>query len=523
MAALNWRQEPEDSAARRMVYLVTFSALLNQGASPELRDPTSLSREEVKTAVLDAVANLVQVENNSRGGRPRTRALTAQKLVVVQEEHEDREACHYHVALKLSAETRFLPLKEALRQRSKLASHWSTSHTQMWSAVRYCVVPTDHKPQVDQTPLVWTSDGKELNLFEEAQEPFNAKALKKRREMLSLAPAPEGKQPKVARFNKMDLTSLILAEGLRSPAEVMAHVQEKGSLEMQAFVNKVQRRLPEYLEDAKAWSTAQASAAAAKETDWQLLVRTAGQQCSCTGGGCEWWDAAITFFERNLQIDREHLASALCKVIAEGPSKTARVPLITGPRNAGKSTVLEPLVELFGHDAIVNKPKLGASCPLRKLVKDGARFIFFDDFRPVDYASLPRDNPTVAVTTFLAMFCGQPFDVQVSQSFHDGHPQVTWKRGAAITAKAEGLWQPTPAVPAEEIRHMQARVYEFKAEAVIAEHSFRTLPKCAASFAKWLLHDSRAFSLRMPRQVAVGQRVPLPIVAEDGAEHVRPN
>ena len=59
----------EDEAVSNMVYLVTFSALTQHGdAGPEhvlhgaagageLRDPDSLTREQVRDAVLDAVAN----------------------------------------------------------------------------------------------------------------------------------------------------------------------------------------------------------------------------------------------------------------------------------------------------------------------------------------------------------------------------------------------------------------------------------------------------------------------------------
>jgi hypothetical protein len=60
----------------------------------------------------------------------------------------------------------------------------------------------------------------------------------------------------------------------------------------------------------------------------------------------------------------------------------------------------------------------------------------------VDYAAHPKENPTVPVTDFLAMFCGQPFNIQVSQSFNDGHPDMEYHRGAAMTAKEEGLWDP---------------------------------------------------------------------------------
>ncbi len=227
-----------------------------------------------------------------------------------------------------------------------------------------------------------------------------------------------------------------------------------------------------------------------------------------------WWAAAEAFFQRNPGLDRHLLAAALRKVIVEGPSKTARVPLLVGPSNAGKTTVLEPIYALFGDGHVFHKPKVGASCPLSGLVK-GRRFILFDDYRPVEYAALPRDNPTVSVTTFLALFQGQPFDIQVSQSFHDGHPSVTWRRGAAMTAKLEGLWDPMGAVAREDIRHMQSRVLQFEAQAALEPGAFVPVPRCGASFARWLVADSAAYASRPAAAPAPSlPRRPLPLLPD---------
>ena len=108
------------------------------------------------------------------------------------------EPKHFHVAIKLTVFSRFLPFKMALRMRSGFATHWSTSHSQWWSAVRYGAFATERKPHVDVTPLVWTASGKSLSLFEESQEPFNAAALKKRREAAAqVAPGqPPSKMPR---------------------------------------------------------------------------------------------------------------------------------------------------------------------------------------------------------------------------------------------------------------------------------------------------------------------------------------
>ncbi len=187
---------PENVDKRQMVFLVTLAAKtcvnlldpnrkrLRKKTKTEdegLRDPSTMSREEVRDAVLDAVAN--PAADGPAGGRPRTRELHVCKLVTVREPHILAERFHFHIGLKLSGETRFLPLKLALRKRSNLASHWSTSHTMLWSVIRYLTVPSQTKHVVDVTPLVWTHDGGALNLFEEAQEPFNARALKRRREV----------------------------------------------------------------------------------------------------------------------------------------------------------------------------------------------------------------------------------------------------------------------------------------------------------------------------------------------------
>ena len=146
-----------------------------------LRDVSALTREEVKAALLDALANPA-APPAARGGRPRTSPVRAEKMVVALEQHSQRDASHFHVALKLAQKERFFPLKAALRSRAGLASHWSSTHSMFWSAVRYLTFPSDKKPAVDAEPLSWAADGKALNLYEESHEPFNALSLKRRRE-----------------------------------------------------------------------------------------------------------------------------------------------------------------------------------------------------------------------------------------------------------------------------------------------------------------------------------------------------
>ena len=91
--------------------------------------------------------------------------------MVVQEKHSDGDI-HFHAAVALDSRRAFAPAKNALLQRHRLPSHWSCSHTQWWSALRYCVIPSEKKPEVDQTPSQWHRDGVEIDLFAEAQQPL---------------------------------------------------------------------------------------------------------------------------------------------------------------------------------------------------------------------------------------------------------------------------------------------------------------------------------------------------------------
>ena len=118
------------------------------------------------------------------GGRPcsRTEGLVT-KLVVFRESHKDGDY-HFHVAVQLRQSRAFAAAKRTLRERDMLAAHFSSSHTQFWSAVRYGYIPTASKPVVDNAPLSWSETGGwgALDLLDESQRPWAAELWKKRRE-----------------------------------------------------------------------------------------------------------------------------------------------------------------------------------------------------------------------------------------------------------------------------------------------------------------------------------------------------
>ena len=488
---------PEASDGRHSVYLVTISRVL-PGAATEYRDLRTVTRDSVAAMLRDSFDNPVP---SAVGGRPREAAegqVLVDCVIVAQEAHADGSP-HFHAAIKLTRQMRFRPAKQTLVARHMIPSHWSCSHTQLWSAVRYIHVPTPRKPVVDQHVWAWAHDGRPLDLMEMSREPWTAAAWRKRREGQELSAALEDK--KQPAFTKLDLQSLILSKHLHTKASLLAYVQSHGSPAAQLYVSRQQRRIVEFIEDAQEWASAAADTAAEKMSDMDVLVKAAETACAHAPQPCPYCAAVTSIFKRNAAFfSPGKLAAALRAVLQTGPSKTCRVPMLVGPSNTGKSTLVYPFDDLFGPKNVLHKPALGSTFALRNITK-GKRFIFWDDFRPVEFAH----HHTVPAATFLSVFIGKQTEIQVSQSFNDGNAEVHWQRGVVFTAKEEGLWVPTNKVPAEDVRHMRNRVEEFRFGHPLADSDIRDVESCAPCMARWILKLSEeAAAGAVPAQLGRG-------------------
>lgn len=473
----------EASDANQQVYLITISRVLPEKMS-EYRINGDLTRKDVCDMIRDSFDN--PVAPGTKGGRPRTvvEGRTLVQLVTVSKESHEDGSPHYHAVVRLSHRMRFKQAKHTLASRHKLPSHWSCSHTQVWSALRYVTVATAKKPTVDADVYVWTPDGQPVDLVAMAREPFQAVAWRKRRESQEAAAEVNG--ARTTAFNKLDFMALVLSKHLHTKADLLAYVQEYGSPAAQLFTSRSQRRLVSFIEDAQEWADAKRESLAERMTDWDILCNAATTPCKHAPGACPYATAVAQIFHHNsATMSPRRLASALRAVMCAGPSKTARVPFLVGPSNTGKSTLLYPFDDLFGPKQVFHKPALGSTFALRNIVNK-KRFIFWDDFRPVEYAH----HHTIHTATFLSLFIGKETEIQVSQSFNDGNLDVAWKRGAVFTGKEDGLWQPTSRVPLEDVRHIKNRVEEFHFTHVMPQGSFKDVESCASCMAGWITRMS---------------------------------
>ena len=499
-------EHKEPDQARQYVYMVTISrcrdAHLPDGRP--YRNLEELERKDIADAVRKAFDTPLPTEDGR--GRPRTPMQESRSegidisrtifIVVFKEKHHDNSV-HFHVVVKLAGPHRFSPAKRTLRDRDRLPSHFSCTHTQVWSAMRYLFIETPTKPEVDDSPWQWTADGQSLDLFALSQRPFQAELWRKRREMQDkLVARYERKDEESSRkkakavFTKMDLTSVIVSKHLYSKDQLLAYVQDYGTAAMQVYASKHQRRLVADIEDAKEWASAKDNAELEATDEWTMVTRFADQGCPHGESACTYNSATQKIFDTNAgTMDWKELAEALRSIIVNGPLKTTRVPFLVGPSNTGKSTILYPFDDVFSPKRVLHKPAIGSSFGLRNIVNGGKRFIFWDDFRPVEFAH----EKTVPVSVFLSLFIGKHAEIQVSQSFNDGNADVQWKKGVVFTGKQEDLWEPTKRVGLEDIRHMRNRCKEFKFLEILEDGSLVDVVPCASCMCKWICRGAAAW------------------------------
>ena len=135
-------------------------------------------------------------------------------------------------------------VKRAMRERFRVACHFSSSHTQLWSCIRYGFVASAKKPDVDQTPFMWTGGKKwptglvksvstaSKLLWEASQRPWNAECWAARSAQTQKHMAETGKGK--AKCDKLDIFAVILDNNFTKAAQIIAHALESGTESMQS-------------------------------------------------------------------------------------------------------------------------------------------------------------------------------------------------------------------------------------------------------------------------------------------------
>lgn len=359
----------EDRDVRRMVYLMTVShpQAHRSSCGVVLRAPDTFSREWLRDAVIDAFAHPVFEDLGNRA-QSTTNLASLVKMRIFKEFHKvDANGVvhvHYHVVIKAQAKFRFMPIKRALLQRHGIATHWSTSHSEFWSAVRYCCVPSPKKAEssLDKQSLPWSASGVHADLFEEAQEPATAKALQKRRESKVLDAAASGSSE--PRPSEIDVWPLIVMHNIRNTDDNReAHLQlvqkakEVCTPAMQTFLFRIRRKLPTLIDDVWQWEEASDRVELSTKSRSSALSDAMATPCRCHG---EWWPCIEGALKAN-GISASQLAHDFYLSFAFGRSETVPVIVLGGLHGGeGKSLLLSPIPAVLGEEYVLQGLASGA-------------------------------------------------------------------------------------------------------------------------------------------------------------------
>ena len=486
--------EAEDAGKRKSVYLVTLPALRMAlgmsgphvpGAAPRMC-PSGMTHEQVANMMFHAFNNPVRGSVN--GGPP----TTLKSMVVFRERHaptagEEHGPVHWHVAIRADGTFRFLPYKKALQYHHGVASHWSTSHMGYWSAVRYGVMPSPKKPQVelDARPLLWDREGQHPPLFEACQQPNTASAMQERREKRVKVAAEKGdKEPRPTEF---DLYPIIVRHGFRNTPDdqhadqqLIQWVRRHASPALAAFAWKLRNKLGPLIDDVWSWEAVDDTLAVVRQTRMERLSAAAQGPCAC---GRRWRQLADYCMATNC-IDPKELCTAIMNSMRDGRSPHLPTVVLMGFQGGeGKSFLFAPMKNVFGTDNVQVAPQPG-SFPLLGLEKK--KVAVLDEWA--------FDEVAVPLSTQLLWLEGKPFPITRPQNKeYTGHLMYKGSAPLFITCKQKDLGPILARAHAavaqgtsseDTMLARRLRVFSFWEKLPVP--SGERVPECASCFAQML-------------------------------------
>ena len=495
---------PEIPTARQHVYLVTFShpQQTRSACGVVLKAPNAFQREAFLNALLDAFAHPVYVGLGPSAAHA-GRTVVVEKISIFKECHKASAGgivnSHYHAPVKGTNKFSFMPIKRALLQRHGMATHWSTSHTEYRSAVRYCFIPSPRKPQaaLDSAYLLWPRNT-HPPLMDVIQEPITAKALQARREKLVLAAAEDARQE--PRPHEIDVWPLIVRFNIRNTDDNReAHLQliekakEVCSPTFFQFLFRIRHRLPKLIDDVWQWEEVTDRARHSGQSRMEALQTSMSVPCTCGGLWRPWVEQAL----RVNGIDMAGIAHDLYANFAKGRSETVPVVVLAGLHGGeGKNLLLSPITAVLGMDYVMQGVATG-QFPLVDLPSKKA--VLLNEWR---FTCAP-----ISLGTQLLWLEGKPVPVARPQNDRDGSIGHCLYRGTAPIFIISPLEHLQPLIDkaeedlaqgrASQLTMLMRRLHIYKFTQATAPPQ-RYLHSCAACFATFLLEGEAAWCQNNP-------------------------
>ena len=426
--------EPEDDNAKKMVYLLTASHPLRKHSSCGvlLRAPNTYSKADLLKALLDACE---QPMYNNLGNAARASHVELSQCGIFQEYHSPNASgeihIHYHVPMVAVEGFRWGPVKRALLQRHRIATHWSSNHVGYANALRYCAWPSEkkHASVLDGNPLLWSSAGPGHHppLFEACQPPTTAALLQRRREVKVLQAAEKGEAE--PRPSEIDVWPLVVKHNIRNTADndeaylkLIKVAKESCTPRMVSYLFSIRKKLPSLIEDVWTWETVSDRVLESQQTRLDALNAAMHKDCVCDGQ----WPAHVKKALDANKIDAAELAHDMYTSFDQGRGENTKVVTLAGLRGGeGKSFIFYPFSEVIGERYLQDTLPKG-NFPLMDIMNK--KIVLLDEWR--------FNSSVLPLAYQLLWFEGKPVPVARPQNHEQGNCMY---RGSAPIFITTGL------------------------------------------------------------------------------------
>lgn len=394
-----------------------------------------------------------------------------------REEHKS-SGHHYHMAIKLDKNQRWLASKRFLEYNNGISVHFSSIHRDYYSAWQYVSKCDEEVLESDGHPDLWNSTFPKTTRASAANKPRVKRPLAEQEGSEEEAEEIEGAERKTKgkrkRMSAFDLSEIIVSKGIKSRMELLAlasEQKEEGKTDIAEFiVNRGAKVVAEVIDTAWEMHTAKERLSRSKKTRLELLRDCNKGQCvdGCDG---QWLVCAEEVLKNNGVI-ASSFGESVFDLLVKGRGKYRNI-MIVGPANCGKTFLLNPINKIFktfSNPACTSFAWVGA---------EEAECLFLNDFR--------WSPAIIQWHDFLLLLEGQLVHLPAPKSHYA--KDIVFDKDTPIfaTGKHPIMYVKGGAVDERETEMMAVRWKVFHFNSQISQEKQKEIPPCCKCFARLIL------------------------------------
>ena len=352
--------EKHSASESRSVYLITYSQ------ADKTIFPT---REEFALAV---------VRSFSFG---KTRV---QQWCCAEEKHRNTGE-HYHLAIKLTQNQRWLTSKKFLMANHGVSVHYSGVHHDYYSAWKYVTksdkefVESENHPRLREAQEPRTGNASRARCKRKVKPPARYSDEEQSLQGADVVEGPaenETRRKRKKRLTGFDVSQIIVEQNITNLTELQAlafEQKEEGKTDLTEFLlNRTPRAIAHIMQSTWEIQEARGKLERAKKSRMELLHEAKSGECAegCNG---DWLRCAEEILCNN-GLTVQYFGGVVRELLTKGRGKFRNL-MLTGPANCGKTFLLDPLTLIF--NTFCNP----ASGSFAWIGAETAECIFLNDFR----------------------------------------------------------------------------------------------------------------------------------------------